>query len=299
MRNKQEKGSVLIASLWMLSIFSVLMTSLTFEGFQHTYLMKRELNGFQSKIDFGSALEIFRQALLTDPKPHEDSKQDSWYGTLDLPQEWKKKIEIISEDEESKLNLNFAQEDHIKVFLKAFEEEISSLKGDRKAFVKQIIKLRSKGRISSFEELFLLEDIEEEDLEKLRPYLSVYPDLPQMNINTIDPLVLKALIHSLTEDHFTEEELVRKISEYQEKIKSQEMPPFTQDELTPEVFHKKLVLRKSLPMLSLINRFLPFMATDSRTYHLRIKAQSGKEVQAALKDQAEGFGLDVLSWNET
>ena len=85
----RNKGSVLIASLWALSLFSVLMTSLTFEGFQHTYLMKRELESLQSKAEFQSALGFFHQALLTDPKPHEDSSEDAWYGALDLPEPWK------------------------------------------------------------------------------------------------------------------------------------------------------------------------------------------------------------------
>ena len=74
MKSKSIEGSVLIASLWALSIFSVLMTSLTFEGFQHTVLMKRELNELRSKAEFQSALALFTQTLFTDPKPHEDSK---------------------------------------------------------------------------------------------------------------------------------------------------------------------------------------------------------------------------------
>ena len=299
MRNKQEKGSVLIASLWALSIFSVLMTSLTFEGFQHTFLMKRELKALQLKMDLRSALGIFTETLLADPKPHEDSREDSWHGTLDLPETWRRRIEVTVQDEESKMNLNFASEDLIKTFLELFEEEAGSLKGEPKAFVKEILKLRSKGRISSFEELFLLEDIEKEDLEKLHAYLTVYPDLAQMNINPVSPLVLKSLVRSLTDDHFAAEELTEKVIEYQEKIKIGDQIPFTQDDLTPDLFQKKLALRKSLPMLSLMNRFLPFMTADSRTYHLMIKAQNGTEVQAVAKDRAEGFGVDILSWNET
>lgn len=297
MRNNPEQGSVLITSLWALSIFSVLMTSLAFESFQHVYLIKRELEGLRAKSQFQSALGLFTERLLQDPKPHEDSKEDTWYGRLDLPRPWNESLAVRVQDEESKINLNFASESLIKSFLEAFEE-IDSLRTQPKDFVKQVMKRRQKERIQSFEEFFLLEDIEKEDLEKLWPYLTVYPDHHGINLNTVDSLILKSVIESVSEDHFSGDELLRKITEYRARVKDGQAAPFQSDDLVPDGFQRKLSLSTGLSMASLLNRFLPLMTTDSRTYHLKIKTQSGREAGAIVKDKAEGLGTQVLSWNE-
>ena len=293
-----KEGSVLIVSLWMLSLFSVFMTNLSFQGIQHIDLMKRELRGLEAKVDFDSALGLVSQAILTDPKPHEDSKEDSWYGTLSLPEPWKNKMEVTVGDEESKINLNYASEELLTAFLRVFEQEVTGLRTERKDLVKQILKRRSKERIQSFEELFLLEDVETEDLFKLEPYLTVYPDSFQINVNTAEPMILKSVIESVSEDHLAGDELFRKITEYRAETKGIQAAPFQSDDLSPGAFQRKLKLSTSLSMIALLNRFLPLMTTDSRTYHLKIKTVSGREVEATLKDKAEGLGTLVLSWNE-
>lgn len=294
----KERGSVLIASLWAISVFSVFISSLAFEGVQHALLMKRELQALETKSLFLSVLNLTSQKIFSDPLPHEDSKQEDWYGEIKLSEPWKEKVSVKAEDEESKLNLNSASQAFLETFLKLFEERIDSLKGERKDLVKQITKARQKQRIASLEELYLLEDLEKEDIEKLKPYLTVYPDLPQTNINIIPTLILKALIDSLPGDDLAKEELTRKIIEFRDKKEKGIPQAFQTKDLEPNPFLERLGLSPSLQMMALANQFLPLVTADSRTYHLRIRARSGKEAETVIREKGEGFGMEVLSWNE-
>lgn len=294
----KERGSVLIASLWAISVFSVFVSSLAFEGAQHALLMKREIQNLETKSLFLSALNLTSQKIFSDPLPHEDSREEEWYGEVKLGEPWKDKVSVKVEDEESKLNLNSASEAFLRSFLKLFEEEVDSLKSERKDFVKQILKARQKRRIASLEELYLLEDLEKQDIEKLAPYLTVYPDLAPDNINTARPLILEALIQSLPGDDLAKGELLRKITEFLETKKEGIAQSFASKDLDPNVFQEKLKLTASPQMLSLVNQFIPFITTDSRVYRLKIKAKTGKEAQAVIREKGEGGGMEVLRWNE-
>lgn len=294
----KERGSVLIASLWAISVFSVFISSLAFEGAQHALLMKREIQNLETKSLFLSALNLTSQKIFSDPLPHEDSQEEEWYGEVKLAEPWKDKVSVKVEDEESKLNLNSASEAFLKSFLTLFEEEVDSLKGERKDIVKQITKARQKQRIASLEELYLLEDLEKEDIEKLKPYLTVYPDLPQININTVHPIVLKALIESLPGDDLAKEELTRKIIEFREKKEKGVSQAFQSKDLEPNPFLERLGLNPSLQMMALANQFLPFVTVDSRIYRLKLQAKSGKEAQAVIREKSEGFEMEVLNWHE-
>ncbi len=237
--------------------------------------MKRELGNLEAKTDFLKGLQSASQAILSDPEPHEDSFEDAWYEGRS--------------DEESKLNLNFASEPFLRNFLKLFEEKVDSLKGERKDFVKQILKARQKGKIPSLEELYLLEDIEKEDIEKLRPYLTVYPEVSQMNINTLHPLILKALIESLPGDSFAKDELYRKLAEAR---------LFVSDDLIPNRLAEKLKLTPNLSMLMLVNALLPHLTTDSRTFRLVLASSTGKKAEAVVREAEDFTGLEVLYWHE-
>jgi hypothetical protein len=278
----KEQGSILIASLWALSLFSILVANVGFQGGQHALLMKRELEGFDKKAHFYNTLYSAGQSITQDPEPHEDSPLDSWYGEIT--------------DEESRLNINFAERPWLEAFLKLFEKK-TSLKGETKDFIKALLKKRAKGRLLSLEELYLMEGIEKEDVEKLRPFLTVYPELPQVNINTVDPLVLESLIESLPGDSFAKKELFRRIKEHREKIDKDSLLPFRSDELEPPLFMSKLKLTPNLQMVSIVQRLVPFLTTDSRTYWIRMKTETGA-AEAVFKERVTEPGIEVLSWHE-
>ena len=298
---RREKGSILIASLWMISIFAVFVSNLGFQSTQRAFLLKREINNLEAQTAFLSALHLLAWDLASDPEPHEDSAEDAWYGEVDLEDPWKTSLSLSVEDEESKINLNTASAALLKVFLKRLDEEKGPLKGNADDFVKQILTLRGKGKIGSFEELFLFEDIEKEDAEKVRPYVSVFTDFPGININTASPLILKSFIDSVPGDHFAKEELFRKIMERREQKDPKEGSGiFRSQELTPNLFLSKLHLNPDVQMVQLANQLVSYFTTDSKTYRLVMEhKRSGKQAFCTIRDKPGLHAMEILSWHES
>ena len=293
MSMNREKGSILIVSLWMASVFAVLTAGLNFQAGEHVSLIKREERELEARMDFISGMALANEKISADPEPHEDSRAKEWLGTLRLEKPWNEKMTVQIEDEESKLNLNTASEAFLTHFLKNFVEHVSELQGSRKAFVRQILKAREKGRIQSLEELYLMEEVEKEDVEKLRPYLTVYPDHSLVNLNTVDLPVLRALIESLAGDASAKEELVKKI----ERFRKTENGIFRREDIAPQEFMRRIHVLPTPQNAVLINQFLPCITTDSRTYRIRIVSRTGRRAEAVARD-GDLRGLEILSWHE-
>ena len=107
-----------------------------------------------------------------------------------------------------------------------------------------------------------MENFEKEDFEALKPYLTVYPDLPAINPNTASALVLRALVQSLSTDHAAKQMLLGRL---------QEACPdgcfFRSQELTPQNFSEKLKLPKTPLMMQAVQEFLASLSLDSETFH--------------------------------
>lgn len=292
-----EKGSVLIVSMWILMIFLILLVSLGFHASQEVLLMKREKENVQAKLDFVSSLTKVFELLSTDPDPHRDSPEDAWYGTLTLKQPWAKRVSIEVKDEESKINLNTAGETLLREFFKKISQE-TALKEEEEAFTKAILKQRAKNRIASFEELYLMEDIDPKNLEKLRPYFTVYPEAPQMNLNTASPLILNALIQSLPGDDFAKEELEKKILEYRGDKDGRISKSFSSESLSPNALMQLLSLDNRTQMVQLVNALLPNVTTDSQTFEIHLKHASGKKAEAVMSFKNSSLVPEILSWHE-
>lgn len=288
-----QKGSILIVSLWMASTLAVLTAGLHFQAGAHTALMKREERELQARVDFISAIALANEKIAADPGPHEDSHFDEWFGALPLEKPWNEKMTITIEDEESKVNLNAAPAAYLETFLKNFEDQAAALKGSRKVFVRQVLKAREKGRLQSLEEFYLMEGVEKEDLEKLRPYLTVFPDHSLVNANTADLLVLQSLIESLAGDAIAKEELVKKM----ERFRKTRNGVFSREDLAPREFERRLEISPAVQSAMLIHQLLPLLTTDSRTYRIRMASKSGKQAEAVARD-GDLKGLEVLSWHE-
>jgi type II secretory pathway component PulK len=293
----QNRGSILITSLWMLSIFSVMTAQLGFEASQHILLMKKEKINFESKADFLSGINLIYEAFTHDEEPHEDSLLDLWLGKIKLPEPWTGRMEIEVSDEESKLNLHAADEKWIKQFLKEFEEKEGKLIAESKDFIKQILKARSKQRIVSYEELYLLEDLNHKDLVRLKPYMSVFSESEALNINTVNELVLSSLIHSLSGDEFSKKELLEALLEKRKTNQSEELLLRSAD-LIPNNFILRLKLKNTMTMQQLLNQLLPKLTTDSETLNVCIQLKNLRKAEAILRQRPEGDALDILSWHE-
>jgi len=289
-----DRGSVLILAVWAVSVFSVMTASLAFHGGQEMLLMKREIRGLKSRADFISGLsEAFRR-LQEDPDPHEDSKDKSWFGAWKSENSLQSRFSVRMEDEESKINLNQASAALLSTFLKEFESENGSLKGDRKAYLKAILKLRYTKRIESLEELLLLDDFVEEDFEPLKTYLTVYPEQLFINPNTASPLVLRALVQSLGADHASKEILMGRLEEACPK----QGCFFRNSDLEPEALAERLKLPKTPLMLQVIQEFLAALTLDSQTFHIEMKSIEGATAAGVFSCRTGQVRPEIVWWHE-
>ena len=73
--------------------------------------------------------------------------------------------------------------------------------------------------------------------------------------------------------------------------------PFRLNELEPPFFMSKLKLTPNLQMVSLVQRLVPFLTTDSRTYRISMKTETGR-AEAVFREKVTDPGMEVLSWHE-
>ena len=289
-----KRGSVLMLALWGLSFLSIVAATLSFNASQEIFMMKREMEGFKRRADFSSVLYEAAEKIQEDPEPHQDSKQKPWYGDLKLDEPLGSRLTVRIEDEESKLNINYASETLLADFFKKFEEEVSPLKGSRKDYVKAISKLRYEKRIDSLEELLLLEDFKKEDLEILRPYLTVYTQFPLINPNTASPLVLSALVESLSGDHGAKQILTGRL----EEACRPHGCLFFNEELNPEMFMEKMKLPKTPLMTQVVQNFLVSITTDSETFHIVMKSRDKAQASGIFACRVGQPRPEVFWWHE-
>ncbi len=287
-----ERGSFLMSAVWAVAVFSIMTASIALQAGGEMVFIKRELGDFQERADFLTGLNAAVSRIQEDAHPHEDSRDKSWFGEI-RPERLKGRLIVRTEDEESKLNLNYASEAFLSEFLKRFEDEVSPLKGDRKAFLKAVRKLKYDKRLESLEELLLSDEVEKSDLEVLREWLTVYPERPFVNPNTAKPLVLESLVRSLSGDSGLKEILIRRL---QEGCAGSCF--FRTEDLNPESFARKLKLPQTPLMMQLIQEFIAFLTVDSETFCVLLKAQSGCSARAIFRYRAGQERPEILSWFE-
>jgi len=297
---KNHKGSILIASLWTLSVFSVFVSGVGFQAAQQAMLLKREQGDFQSRIDFVSALNLLTQKLLEDKDPGADSPLDSWYGEVKLPEPWNERVKLVVGDEESRFDLNKVPQTLLENLYGALLKRGDGLKGDAEDFAEEVIALRTKAEFLSLEELYLSENIERTDVEILRPYLTIHTKAPWINVNTADDFVLEVLIRSLPGDDLAKQELLRVLLEYRKgTTEGGESGVFSAEEMTPEFFMQKLELTGSVQNTQLVQHFLGAVVTDSLSWNLAMTSESGREAFAVIRDLGTGGKFEIAAWRES
>lgn len=295
-----HKGSILIASLWTLSVFSVFVSGVGFQAAQQAMLLKREQGDFQSRADFVSALNLLGQKILEDKDPGTDSPLDSWYGEVTLPEPWSDRVKLVVGDEESRFDLNKVSQVLLENLYSSLQERGENLKGEADDFAEEIIAMRTDKEFLSLEELYLSQNIEKTDVEILRPYLTIYTKAAWINLNTADDFLLDVLIRSLPGDDFAKQELLRVLLEYRKgSAETQEPGIFTAEEMMPEFFMQKLGLTGSVQNAQLVQHFLGAVVTDSLTWNLLLKSESGREAFAVIRDPGLGGKFEIVSWRES
>ncbi len=300
-----NRGSILVMSLWSASILSILLASLAFQAGIQKQLIKAEMNQFEGHWALVSGFNLAARSIASDEEPYNDSIADIWHGEIELSDPWRSKLSIRIEDEESKLNLNLASEKLLTAFFENLvKEEGIRLKEDAKDIVKGMLKWRGgkkNQRVDFLEELLLVEGIEPEDFEKFKPYVTLTSDavsFPAININTVLPPVLRAIMEVLPGGTFGKKQILEKILSVR---KNGEKGPgsFVKEELVPNQFMAKLNLLPDAETVSLVNQLLPYLTTDSNTFHLdiQIKAKT-KKAEAIIRQNGDLLPPLILYWNE-
>lgn len=287
-----ERGSILITSLWAVSLLSMMSASLVFNASQSLMLMKRESQAMEARADFISAVNHAAVLLVEDPQPHEDSPQDAWYGPVAMPPPFNSRMSVQIEDEESKLNLNEAPEPLLKAFFKVMEKESAPLKGSAKDYVTAIVKMRSRKRIQSLQELFLIDGFDPADYARLAGDWTVYPESGRLNLNTAKPLILKALIQTLSGDQSSKLILIGRLDEA-----CKGKCNFLSEDLYPEKFSDLLKLPRTPFMQQLVQDFLSKITVDSETFKIEMSSR-GRRAEAVFKFRTGMPRPEVLYWHE-
>lgn len=240
-------------------------------------LMKRENGSLQAQADFFSLLNWTMSQLYLDPSPYEVSTDDFWYGDHDLEKSHKIKGSVSVRDEAAKLNLNFISEERLELLWKKFLAKKGALRGDRKDFSKAVLKRRAEERFQSLEELWLLEDVYREDVEKLRPFITVYSKNEEVNLNTASFFVIELIVESLDADSFAKRTLLRKLKAYQQGGSS-----FRSEDMLPREFAEKLELEASPQMTGLIRSFLLQFGVSSNCFELNLRLGETRRAETIL-----------------
>lgn len=291
---RNRRGSIAVTALWGVSFFSILAGSLAFHARQEILLTRRETAIVQDEVDFASALNRVADSIMNDPEPYEDSADKPWYGDVSMPDPLGQRVAVRVEDEESRLDLNHASATCLSSFFKRFEDGVSRLEGPVKKYPQFILKLRNEKRLESLEELLLIEEFRPADLERLRPYLTVHPERAFLNINTASPLVLGALVESLSADHFFK----RMLTERLEELRSAGTV-WRSEDLVPQALVERLKIPKTPLALQAVQELASVVTTDSETFRITIRSTGGAEATGVFAMRQGQVRPDIREWQES
>lgn len=294
-----EKGSVLIASLCAVSVFAVFISGLASQAGPQAELLKRETSAFEGRADFLSGMQAAGHAILGDTDAAMDSPADEWYGEIEVPAPWGARLTVKVEDEEARIDINKAPGILLETIFEKIDEE-TKLKGEAEDFKDALLERRGEGALLSLEELLLLEDIEKEDLEALRPYLTVHTGMSGVNINTAPPVVLEAFIEALPGDAFAKENLLEAILDLRSHAGTEPFRAFfTAEELDPEVFMAKLRVTPSVQMVQIVQQLTARVTADAKTWRVTLRSEKGRTAEAVIAENSALGNFRTLSWRES
>ena len=198
----KQNGSVLILSLWILSVLFFGTVTLAFYALGELKASNRSAESFKSGLVFDASVYWVNDLYFK-----EENKRPLWLGNIRVPDQWQKELQIVGEDESSKLNLNLASGKELLYLLEGLKKEGLSL--DSKKTVQDIIAYRSNKPFELVEEIEFLNGVHEADIKIVKPYLTVYSS-DRVNLNTAKDRVIEAVIFSLQD---SDEKIKKRIYE--------------------------------------------------------------------------------------
>ncbi len=293
-----RKGSLLITALLAMAFFSVLAASLAWGAAQQTAMMKRLDDRMQARLDCTSVIQGLAYQLSLEAGPAGDTRSKSWYGPWPEVPFVENRMSVHVEDEEGKLNLNYATEAWLDLFFKRLEEKGVELRGDVKKYARLIKKLRTERRIKSVETLLMDEDFDTADYGALLQWVTVYPEDPRVNLNTADLFILDTLIEVLAGDYAVKQILKGRLFEFLSSQAVNGNAYFSAEELQPDIFMRKLKLPVTPPMTMVVQAFLSGVTADSEFWRLQMTAQSRLHFETVLRLRPGELYPSILKWQE-
>ena len=250
-----KSGSVLILSLWVLILISLFALSVGFRMRLATKIERIQSDRFVQNYDYLSALNWARFLIESDDEPRVDHRADEWYGHPKQfeDMDFSRRFDLEIEDEESKVNLNRADQRLLlglfevlkrhEIHLETDPEDLSGSivvwRGQTAALGKPTLGFKHKGApFESVEELRLIQYISPNDVQRLRPFVTVYGS-PQdrtmkVNLNTVHPYVLEALISGLSGGPVPKQVLLESLEKFRMVDRQQSTTPSLRGHEVPE-----------------------------------------------------------------
>ncbi|MFA5167818.1 MAG: hypothetical protein WC530_04730 [Candidatus Omnitrophota bacterium] len=283
-----QRGSLLIASLAMMVLLTVLMAGLVYNISEQVHVYNRFKQEFEGRMAFMDGFWAVTAMIYNDPMSYIDHLNKEWYGQIKLPDFLKDNLQVIVGDEESKLNLNKIPTNWLEAFLKEREEEGLSSEQTRK-FEKELLDQRAKKPLVSVDELYLLKEIDPETIQKITPFVTIYTDGAQININTASEEVLRSLIFSVQGDETAQKTILDAIMNKR---------PFFSDEFVPAKMTELMKLPKTMQVAQVLNAMVPYVTVNSCTYNMKMKFRNSQSAEIVAKESGTWSNLKILSWFE-
>lgn len=348
-----KRGSVLIVFLWVTVLFALFALSIAFRTRLAVKIEGYEMARAEKDYQLLTGVNLARFFIDSDDNRDTDSPFDDWYGNpkkLD-EMEFSKQFNLKIADEDSKLDINKAQEKLLIALFDLMKKKGYKLKTDPKKLAGSILAWRGMYSMSgkpsvgfknknapfeSLDELNLIQDIKPEDAELIKPFLTVYAKpstIIKVNINTVDPIVLEAIISSLIGDDSNKQKLFERIQAFREgKLESQDAVEgakqyFRREDLRENELLNRLGLRQQWNigdwrLVQLTRQLLMFLKSNSDYYSVEVTPKDIRggnvKVRAVLgqrflprmmpKPGALSLGkpramiaipLEILSWQES
>ncbi|MFH0984304.1 MAG: hypothetical protein V1882_02085 [Candidatus Omnitrophota bacterium] len=283
------RGSLLIASLAIMALLTVLVAGLAYSVAGQVHVYGRSKEGFEARMTFMNGYWAVAAAIYNDPISYIDHLNKDWYGSVKLPDFLKDNLQVIAGDEESKLNLNKIPSFWLETFLKEREDEGLSFEQIRK-FKEALLDRRAKNPLVSTDELYLLKDADQALLREILPYVTVYTDTLQININTAPEPVLRSLIYSIQGDDSAQRTVLETILEKR---------PFYFPELAPIPMAEYMKLPQTPQNMQILKGTVPYITVSSCVYNMKMKFKNGRTAEVIAKESGIWSHLKILSWFET
>lgn len=293
----RRNGQLLIASLWMFTLFALLAGGLGFRSGLEAKIAFFDRKDLEDRLHIESILNAVTYLTDADPARSVDSPLDEWYNRPAFFQRSSlgEGARVTVEDEESKINLNFASEALLRALIDRIQLE-QGLETEAEDLVASILAWRGESSLQggpqidwdqkrlpfeSVAELLLIHDITDSDAAVLWKYVTAFAVPGQasvkVNLNTASAVVLAALIDSLAGDRLAKDDLFDRIEAYR-RPEPGRVAVFEEEHLQPRSFIELLELPKTIQMISLVSQLALFVTTDSQLFGVHIELLEGERV---------------------